>query len=69
MAHNWKDLGSIPMRGEGFFTMPYMDVIGQPHKQLGAEVYYYVMIDTPNGMPSDLKFIAEGLRVRRETNI
>ena len=23
--------------------------------QLGAEDYYYVMIDTPNAMPSDLK--------------
>ena len=32
-----------------------MDVVGQPHKQLGAEAYYYVIIDTPNGMPSDLK--------------
>ena len=32
-----------------------MDVVGYPHKQLGAEAYYYVMIDMPNDMPSDLK--------------
>ena len=32
-----------------------MDVVGQPHKYLGVEAYYYVMIDTSNDMPSDLK--------------
>ena len=25
------------------------------HKQLGAEAYYYVMIASPNDIPSDLK--------------
>ena len=32
-----------------------MDVVGEPHKQLGAEAYYYVMTETPNDIPSDLK--------------
>ena len=37
------------------FTISWMDVVGQPHKELGAVVYYYFMIDTTNDMVSDLK--------------
>ena len=32
-----------------------MDIVGQPHNKLGAEAFYYNMIDTPNDMTSDLK--------------
>ena len=36
--------------------------------QLGAEGYYYVMIDTTNGMPSDYKQTAKSLMVGRKYN-
>ena len=29
------------------FSACSMDVVGYPHKQLGAESYYYVMINAP----------------------
>ena len=45
-----------------------MDVVGFPHKQLEAVAYYYVMIDTSNDMPSDLKETAKSLMVGRENN-
>ena len=35
-----------------------MYVVEWPHKYLKAEAYYYVMIDTPFDMPSDLKLTA-----------
>ena len=44
-----------------------MDAVGQPRKQLGTEAYYYAMIDTPNGMSSDLEYIANSLMVGRKT--
>ena len=43
-----------------------MNVVGQPHYKLGAEGYYYGMIDAPNDMPSDLKQIAKSLMVGRK---
>ena len=45
-----------------------MDVVGKPHKYLEAEGYYYVMIDTPNDMPSDINYTAKSLLVRRQYN-
>ena len=32
-----------------------MDIEGIPHKYLRIEAYYYVVIDTLNDMPSNLK--------------
>ena len=43
-----------------------MDVEGKPHKELGAETYYYVMNDTPNDMTSGLKEIVKSLMVGRK---
>ena len=36
-----------------------LSVVGIPHKQLGAEAYYDVMIDTPTDLSSDLKQTAK----------
>ena len=46
-----------------------MDVVGYTHKQLGAEAYYYFMIDTRNDMPSDLKQTAKSLIIGRKKTI
>ena len=35
---------------------------------LGAEAFYYVIIDTPNDMISDLKWSAKSLMVGRKNN-
>ena len=44
-------------------------LLGLPHKELGAEAYYYVMIDTPNDMTSDLKYRRQSLMVGcKQTN-
>ena len=54
-AHMRKDSSSIPMLDQKLFTKCWMGVVGQLHKYIGAEAYYYIMIDTPNDTPSDLK--------------
>ena len=45
-----------PHVSENCFLYPCtMYLVGYPHNKLRAEAYYYVMIDAPNDMPSDLK--------------
>ena len=48
-AHVRENPGSTLMWDQKLFT------ISQMNKSSGAEAYYYVMIDTPNEMPSDLE--------------
>ena len=39
-----------------------MDVVGQPHKKLGAEANYFVMIETPNNHKEAAKSRMVGLK-------
>ena len=41
-------------RKQQLFTKSWMDVVGYPHKQLGAEAKYYVMINFPNDFLTDI---------------
>ena len=36
-----------------------MDVVGQPYEARSRGLLLLVMIDTPNGMPPDIKLTAE----------
>ena len=42
-----------------------MDVVGLPYKDLRAEAYNYVTIDTPNGMQSNFKYNVKIMMVGR----
>ena len=68
MAYNQTDRGSIPNLRHKLLNISQMDVVGQPCKELGAEAYNYVTIDTPNDMPSDLILTAKSLMGGRKNN-
>ena len=67
-AHNRKDRGLIPHVIRKLFTISQMDIVGYPDKVFGAEAYYYLICDSPNDVPSDIKQTAKSMMVGRENN-
>ena len=46
-THDREVLGLIPVRVKKNSVCTMDVLVGYPHKQLGAEAYYYVMINAP----------------------
>ena len=51
----------FPRESKTFLFICSMDVVGQPHKQLGAEAFSYVMINTPMiGLTLNIQYKSDG---------
>ena len=55
-----------PYVRQKLFTISQIDVVEKPQKQLGAEAYYYVTINTPNDMQSEVKQTPKSRMVGRK---